>query len=86
MNTAEDLSSRFFTARERPSCWGHFRRDFFGLRSTESLTTSTLSGHLAVNFQPDLGFSAFFLRLFTSLWLEICVPNDKLFFFSGDNY
>ena len=41
------------SARERPSSW-----DFFGLLPTESLTASTLWGHLAVNFLSDLGFSA----------------------------
>ena len=32
---------------------------------TESLTTFTLSGHLAVSFLPDLGVADFLLRLFT---------------------
>ena len=45
-------------ARERPSSWECLRRDFFGLLPTEYLTASTLSGYLAVNFLPDLGFSA----------------------------
>ena len=51
--------------RERSSSWKRLRRDFFELLPTESITTSKLSGHLAVNFLPDLGFSAFLLRLFT---------------------
>ena len=55
----------FYSARERPSSWQHLRRDFFGLLPTESLTASTLSGHLAINFLSDLEFSAFLLRLFT---------------------
>ena len=55
------------SARERSSSWERLRVDFFGLLPTESLTASTLSGHLAVNFQPDLEFSAFLLRLFTDL-------------------
>ena len=40
-------------------------KDFFRLLLTEFLTASTLAGHLVVNFLPDLGFSAFLLRLFT---------------------
>ena len=52
-------------ARERPSSGERLWGDFFGLLPTESLTASTLSGHLAVNFLPDQGFSAFLLRLFT---------------------
>ena len=59
-------------AHERPSFWKRFRRDCFQLLPTESLIASTLSGHVAVNFLQDLGFSAFLLR-----WLEICDPNDK---------
>ena len=38
--------------------------DFFRLLQTESPTASALSGHLTVNYLPDLGFSAFSLRLF----------------------
>ena len=56
MDTAED-------ARERPSSWERPRRNFFGLLPTESLTASTLSGYLAVDFLPDLGFSTFLMRL-----------------------
>ena len=58
--------------------WG----DFIGLFPTESLTASTLLGHLVVNFLPDLGFYAFLLGLFTDP--ELCQPNDE-FAFSGDN-
>ena len=47
-------------ARKRLSSWV-----FFGLLPTKSLSTYTLSGHLAVNLLPDFGFSAFLLRLFT---------------------
>ena len=53
-----------YNAREKPSSWERLRKDFFGLFPKESLTVSTLSEHLAVNFLPDLGFSAFLLRLF----------------------
>ena len=45
--------------------WSVFRWICFALFSTESLTTYTLSGNLAVNFFPDLWFSTFLLRLFT---------------------
>jgi hypothetical protein len=36
---------------------------FFGLLRTESLTAFTLSSDLAVGFLPELGVSAFLLRL-----------------------
>ena len=51
--------------RVKPSSWERLRREFFRLLPTESLTASTLSGHLAVSFLPDLGFPAFSLWLFT---------------------
>ena len=56
-----------YRASERPSFWERLQREFFELLPTESLTASSLSQHLAVNFLPDLGFSAFLLRLFTEL-------------------
>ena len=52
-------------AHERPSSWEHLPRDFFRLLPTESLSTSTLLGHLLVNFLPDMAFSAFLFRWFT---------------------
>ena len=52
-------------ARERPSSQERLRGYFFRLLRTWSLTATTLSGHLAVNFLPYMGFSAFLLRLFT---------------------
>ena len=42
-----------------------FRGSFSDPFLTESLTASTLSEQLAVNFLSDLKFSAFLLRLFT---------------------
>ena len=54
-----------YSGRERPSFWERLRKNFFGLLPIEFLTATTLSGHLAVNFLPDLGFSAILLRLFT---------------------
>ena len=76
---AEDPSLRFFsTMHVKNQVLGNvFGGTFFGLPPTESLTASTLSGHLAVNFLPDLGFSTFLIKLFPALWFEICVPNDK---------
>ena len=71
-----------YSARERRSSWEHLRRDFFGLLPTEFLTASTLSEHLAVSFQPDLGFLPFYWGCLLTLWLEICVFNNK-FGFSG---
>ena len=53
-----------YSARERPSSRECRRRDFFGIIPTDTLTISTLSEHLAINFLLDLGFSAFLLRLF----------------------
>ena len=52
-------------ARERPISWERLRSGFFGLLPTESITASTLSGHLTVNFLQDLEFSAFLWRLLT---------------------
>ena len=62
-------------ARERPSSWEYLQRNFFGLLPIESLTASTLSGHLAVNFLDMSGifcllYEGFFLQ---TMWLEICV-------------
>ena len=54
-----------------------FGGTFFRLLLTESLTASTLSGHLAVNFPPDLWFSTFLLRWFTG-------PVVWNFFFLGN--
>ena len=50
--------------RERPGSLERHRENFFGLLQTESLTTFTSSGHIAVNLRTDLGFYAFLLRLF----------------------
>ena len=50
-------------ARETSSFYERLRGNFFGLLPTESITASTLSGHLTVNSLPDLRFSAFLLRL-----------------------
>ena len=41
-------------ARERPSSWERVRRNLFGVLLSDSLTASTLSEYLAVNFLPDL--------------------------------
>ena len=51
--------------RKRLNSWERLRRDFFELLPTESLTSSTLSGHLAIYFLSDQRFSDFLLRLFT---------------------
>ena len=80
-------SSYFFEilcndAHERQSSWEHLQRDFFWFLPIESLTVSTFSVHLAVNFQPDLRFSCWGCLL--TLWLEICVPNYT-FGFTGCN-
>ena len=66
MDTAEDPFFKILcnNARERPSSWERLQKDFFGFLLTESITTCALSGQLAVNFWPDLRFSAFLLRLF----------------------
>ena len=69
--------------QERLGSWERLQRGFFRLLPTESLTTSILSGHLAINFLPDLRFSASSLRLFIDSVTKDCVLNDK-FGFSGD--
>ena len=63
-------------ARERPSSWERLRKDFFGLLPTESLTSSTLSGHLAVNFLPDQVAEA----VYWSCGLKLVYPMINLAF------
>ena len=62
MNEADDPSLRFFATM-------HVKDQVSGnvlvILPAEYLTASKLSGHLAVNFQQNVGFSAFLLRLFT---------------------
>ena len=61
--TCEKITCK--STREKPNFWERLRREFFGILPTESLMASTLSGHLSVNFLPELRFSAFLLRLLT---------------------
>ena len=70
----------YYSARERPSSSESLCKDFLEFLPTKSLTSSTLSGHLLVNFLPYLGFSASLLNL----WFEVCVLNE-IFCFSRDN-
>ena len=69
-------------AYKRPNSWERFRRDFFGFCPTESITASTLSGHLAIKSTScqilDFLPSCWFCLL--TLWPEIWVPNDKFAF------
>ena len=62
-STVANFTYLSYIASERPSSWARPQRDFFRTPSA-SITSSTLSGHLAVKFLPDLGFSTFLLRLF----------------------
>ena len=71
----------YYTAREKPSSWEHLRRDFFGLLPTESLTASTLSEHLAVNFLPDLRlFCLLFDFVYCTRGLKFVYPTINLAF------
>ena len=55
------------------------RETFFGLLLTESLTASTLSRHLAVNFKPDLGFSSYLVKVvYWSCGFEFVYPTINL--------
>ena len=62
MGTGEDTSISFFA---KIKFLEMSSEGFFRLLPTESLTASTLSGHLAVNFLSDLGSSSFLLGLLT---------------------
>ena len=75
MDTYEDLSLRFFAMM---TVKDQVLGNVFGLLPTESLT---LTGHLVVNFLPDLEFSAFLLRLvYWLIGLKFVYPTIKLTF------
>ena len=66
MGTDKNHSLRFFlTMCVKDQILGTSSEGLFERLPTKSLTASTLYGHLAVNFLPDLGLSVFLLRLFT---------------------
>ena len=71
----------FYSARKRLSSCERLWRKFFAFHPTEFLTAFTLSGHPAINFQSDLGFSAFLWRCLLILWHEICVHNNRSSFY-----
>ena len=72
-----------YCACGRLSSCERLRWDFLGLLPTESLTASTLLGHLSINFLPGLGFSAFFLRVFAVPVAWNLCTHQKIWLFWG---